>query len=525
MPNSKDGVFRMMSHRKNLRFKLVAEATIIGFLVGIVIVLNRLIISKMFPLFLNLYENSKGNVFGVFKVLMLVTLLGLIVGYLVKKEPMISGSGIPQVEGILMKKLNINWLRVLIYKFIGGTISLSAGLSVGREGPSVQMGAAVAEGFSKTLKRVKIEEKFLVTSGASAGLSAAFNAPLSGVIFALEEVHKNFSPLVLLSAMAASLTADFVCKDFLGISPAMEFNGVNILPLKYYWSLIILGFVVGITGIIFNKGILFSQNIYGKMKKVPDEIKVAIPFVLTGIIGMTLPILLGGGHELIMDLVAKGFTLKVLIAFLIIKYLFTLVSFGSSLPGGIFFPLLVLGALVGNIFGIIICNIFGLPSELIVNFIILAMAGHFASIVRAPITGIILITEMTGSFEHLLPLAIVVIISYLTADWFRLEPIYESLLERILKKNNIPTQISRGGKTLLEIAVYMGSKVEGKCIKDIDWPNRCLLVSIKRGDHELIPRGENKIQSGDFLVVLVDEDKASDIMDKLRLLTTEIEVD
>ena len=524
MTNSKDGIYKIMSHRKNLRFKLVAEATVIGFLVGIVIVLNRLIINKTFPWFLNLYESSKGSTFGVFKVIVLVTLLGLIVGFLVKREPMISGSGIPQVEGILMRKLNVNWLRVLIYKFIGGTISLATGLSVGREGPSVQMGAAVAEGFSKTLKRVKIEEKFLITSGASAGLSAAFNAPLSGVIFALEEVHKNFSPLVLLSAMAASLTADFVCKEFLGISPAMEFNGVSILPLKYYWSLILLGFVVGITGIIFNKGILASQNIYGEMKKVPVQIKVTIPFICTGIVGMTLPILLGGGHELIMDLVNKGFTLKLLIVFLIIKYLFTLVSFGSSLPGGIFFPLLVLGALVGNIFGIVSCNAFGLPNELIVNFIILAMAGHFASIVRAPITGIILITEMTGSFDHLLPLAIVVIISYLTADFFKLEPIYESLLDRILKKNNIPTQITRGGKTLLEIAVYMGSIVEGKYIKEIEWPDKCLLVSIKRGDKELIPRGENKIQSGDFLVVLVDEDIASDVMDKLQLLTTEIHV-
>ena len=524
MEKSKDGVFKIMSHRKNLRFKLVAESTIIGALVGIIIVLNRLIINKLFPIFIKFYETSKGSVFGVFKVFFILIILGLFVGFLVRKEPMISGSGIPQVEGILMRKINIKWIRVLIYKFIGGTISLSAGLSVGREGPSVQMGAAVAEGFSKTLKRVNIEEKFLITSGASAGLSAAFNAPLSGVIFALEEVHKNFSPLVLLSAMASSLTADFICKEFLGISPAMEFNNVGIVDLKYYYILILLGITVGITGIIFNKGILISQNIYRKMTKIPTEIKVMIPFVVTGIIGMTFPILLGGGHELIMNLVIKGFTLKVLLLFLILKYIFTLISFGSSLPGGIFFPLLVLGALVGNIFGVIVCNVFGIPNELIVNFIILAMAGHFASIVRAPITGIILITEMTGSFEHLLALAIVVIISYLTADFFRLEPIYESLLDRILQKNNITTKTSCRGKTLLEIAVYMGSLVEGKYIKEIEWPNKCLLVAIKRGDKEFIPRGDNKIQSGDFLVVLVDEEEASSILEKLQLLTTKIQV-
>ena len=234
------------------------------------------------------------------------------------------------------------------------------------------------------------------------------------------------------------------------------------------------------------------------------------------------PILLGGGHDLIISLVNEGFTLKILIIFLLIKFIFTFVSFGSGAPGGIFFPLLVLGALVGNIFGVIVCNAFGLPSEYIVNFIILAMAGHFAAIVKAPITGIILITEMTGSFEHMLALAFVVIISYLTADILKSEPIYESLLERVLKNNKREAVLQKGNKTLIEVAVFMGSIIEGKYLKEVDWPEDCLLVAIKRGDKEIIPKGNTKIEGGDFLVVLVAEDRVSQVLEEIERIATKV---
>ncbi|MDG9688473.1 chloride channel protein, partial [Streptomyces sp. DH18] len=133
---------------------------------------------------------------------------------MVKNEPMISGSGIPQVEGVLLRELDMTWWKVILGKFFGGVLSIGSGLSLGREGPSVQLGAAIGQGFSKVFRRIKIEEKYLITSGASAGLAAAFNAPLAGAMFALEEVHKNFSPLILLSALSSALSADFIASSF-----------------------------------------------------------------------------------------------------------------------------------------------------------------------------------------------------------------------------------------------------------------------------------------------------------------------
>lgn len=510
----------VLSHRKNLRAKLIIEGAIIGIITGLIIVLNRIAIEKLSSIFNKVYSISKGNHVYIILLFLGLILIGYLVGLLIKKEPMICGSGIPQVEGILVKKIEIKWLRVLINKFIGGVLCLGAGLSLGREGPSVQMGAAIGQGFSRIFKRVNVEEKYLITSGSSAGLAAAFNAPLSGVMFSLEEAHKNFSPLALLSAMSAALAADFTTKQFLGVAPALNFEKVIALPLKYYWTLIILGIFVGISGAIFNSGILKTQKLYGKLKRVPVQYKAIIPFIITGIAGLISPLLIGGGHNLIMSLPEKNFTILALITFLIIKFILVFLCFGSGVPGGIFFPLLVLGALVGNICGLIFCASIGMPSIYIINFIILAMAGHFTAIVKAPITGIILITEMTGSFEHLLPLAIVSLIAYITSDILNSEPIYESLLENLLKKNGNNFEGDSKTKTLIEHCVHIGSNISGKKIKDANLPSECLIVAIKRGTKEILPRGNSVILNGDYIVALVDEDKASEALENLRKICT-----
>jgi len=508
-----DRTYNLLKRAQNPKYILIKDSFLVGLIVGIVIVIHRFIASELGHLFTNIYLQVRKNILLIPLIFALLIVLGYIVAKQVKKEPMISGSGIPQVEGILTRRLKMNWFTVLYNKFIGGLICLCAGLSVGREGPSVQMGACIGEGIAKKLNKLENEEKYLITSGASAGLSAAFNAPLSGVMFALEEAHKNFSPLVLLSAMIASLTADFVSKHFFGIIPSLHFEGLVSLPLKYYWTLIILGVTIGISGVLFNKGILKTQSMF-KKSKLSTEVKIIIPFVITGIVGLILPILLGGGHELIISLQKSNFTIITLLTFIVIKFIFTFVSFGSGVPGGIFFPLLTLGALVGNLVGLISILYLGVPSTYLVNFIVLAMAGHFSAIVKAPITAIILISEMTGSLEHLLSLSIVVLIAQLTSDLLKSHPIYESLLDRLLS-NGTHKYEGSNKKTLLEVAVHMDSEMDGKCIKDIQWPNNCLVVAINRGAEEILPDGSTEILAGDYLTLITEQSNTSDILEQV----------
>ena len=210
------------------------------------------------------------------------------------------------------------------------------------------------------------------------------------------------------------------------------------------------------------------------------------------------------------------------ISLIVVKFLFTFACFGSGAPGGIFFPLLVLGALVGNFVGLIYVKYLGIPSIYLMNFVVLAMAGHFASIVKAPITAILLISEMTGSLNHLLSLAVVVIVSQLTSDILNSAPIYESLLERMLvnAKNRYKGRI--GKKTLIEIVVQVYSNLDDKEIKDINWPDDCLVVSIYRGEEEILPKGDTKIYAGDLLIIMTNEENSNYMLEDISQLASTI---
>ena len=304
---------KMLKQSSTLKFQMIFYSFIIGIVSGLIIVLYRILGDILLKKVVKLYNYATLNPQIIPIIFIGLIVAALFVAFCVKKEPDISGSGIPQVEGVVTKRFSTNWKRVLIYKFFGGITALAAGLSVGREGPSIQMGASVGALISKKAKKTENEEIFLLTSGASAGLAAAFNAPLAGVLFALEEVHKNFSPIVLMSAMVSAVTADMVAKSILGISPVLTFEPLKIMPLKYYWTLVLLGILMGLSSYVFNNGVLFTKHLYKKLP-IRLEFKIMIPFILSGIIGMTLPVLIGGGHEIIEEVSFVKFSILGLVA-------------------------------------------------------------------------------------------------------------------------------------------------------------------------------------------------------------------
>jgi H+/Cl- antiporter ClcA len=506
---SNSNTYKIISHWSNSRLTLVFEGILVGIFTGLLVVLYRYALERIGDVSVQIYSSIAQRPVLIIPWLLLLLITALIVSFIIKKEPMVKGSGIPQVEGVLLRQLEVNWLRVIVGKFIGGFLSLGAGLSLGREGPSIQIGAAAGEGISKMLRRPKIEEKYLVSGGASAGLAAAFGAPLAGVMFALEEVHKNFAPLILLTAMSAALTADLVSKEFFGMRPILDFQQLTKIPSYYYLYLIVLGAIVGVLGAVFNFSLLKTQDFYSKLK-TSNHVKMLIPFGVAGLLGLFFPAVLGGGNRLIMLLTDNGLGLQVVVALLALKFLFTMVSYGSGAPGGIFLPMLAIGALIGSLYGNLVALLFQVDSMYVNNFIVLAMAGYFTAVVRAPITGCILISEMTGSLNHLLSLAIVSGVAYIVADLLHSRPIYEALLIKILKNKGQSKFVGNDAtKVLLEIAVQMGSVLDGRRIKEIKWPAPSLLVSIKRGNEDIIPKGDSLILAGDYLIVLVAEDIAA----------------
>lgn len=504
MHKKKESTFRRLENKRTISFIYVAEGILVGIAAGLLSVLYRylLTLAEKFVFWINEFVHGNGIYFIAWMAGL--ALLGFIVGKITKWEPMSSGSGIPQVTGEMRGYLNCNWFRVIAAKLTGGSLAIAGGLSLGREGPSIQLGAMAAKAVSKLLKNNKTAEKTLISCGAGAGLAAAFNAPLSGVIFVLEEIHHTFDGVVLVVGMIAAVTADYISKFFFGQTTVFQYES-STFPLHYYWMIVILGIIVGILGVVYNVIMIKGQDLFGRMKKVPTEVRIMIPFLLAGIVGYFLPQILAGGYVMVELLMEEKATLGFLAVLLAAKFLFSVICFGSGTPGGIFFPFLVLGSYIGAIYGGLCIEWFGLDSDFLHKFIMLAMAGFFAAIVRAPLTGIVLIAEMTGSMNRMLDIVVVSIIAYVVANLLNNQPIYSSLLERILKKKEIPLVRGGDGKILAEYVIPLGSDLDAMQIKDVPWPEFTLVVSITRGEKELTPKGETFLKAGDELIILIDE--------------------
>lgn len=427
----------MWKRARRIPVMLITEGLCVGLIGGFIVLLYRVALTFAGNWLIKILSYIKGNPFRCVVWFLILMALAWIVGRLVKWEPMISGSGIPQVEGEVAGRLSQNWKRVLPAKFAGGFLCMLGGLSLGREGPSIQLGAMAGQGISRALGRGKREEKFLMTCGASAGLSAAFHAPLAGMMFAVEEIHKTFSIPILLPVMTASVTADYIASHILGLDPVFHFQITEYLPQNYYWLLILLGILVGVSGVFYNWGMLKAQELYRKIPFLKETGRLLIAFLTAGVLGLVMPSVLGSGSGLIVSLTKGEMVLGMVVLTLVVKFLFSAVSFGSGAPGGIFFPLLILGALLGAVFAMTGAEFFGLDPVYINNFVLLGMTGFFTAIVRAPLTGIILLFEMSGSISQMLSLSIVSVTAYIVATLMRSEPIYDSLLKRILKADTI----------------------------------------------------------------------------------------
>lgn len=507
----------MLKERNHFSRRLFFEGLIVGALAGLIAIIYRLMLTNAESFYFSMVSMIQGHMLMIVLWFAGLLALGFVISRFLKYEPYISGSGIPQIEAEVQGQIDQCWYKVLFSKMIAGTLCIVGGLSLGREGPSIQLGAMVGKGVSKLLKRLKTEERFLLTCGAAAGLSAAFNAPLAGIMFALEEVHKNFSTSALVSVMCASITGDFLSRQIFGLSPSLHFTMESSLPLNQYGWLLILGIVTGLLAVFYNKMTMLSLKLYDQLSFLKTYQKVVIPLLVSGVLGLWMPQVIGGGHVLVDYLNHEQLVISTLVVLLIVKFIFSLLSFGSGAPGGIFFPLLILGSLIGAIFGqiVLLC---GVEDIYFVNFIILAMAGFFAGIVRAPITGIVLIAEMCGSLKLLLPIATVSFVSYIVANSMGSEPIYESLLHRLTKNKNNVNYVEN--KELISFVVSLGSKAVNQTVASLELPPRCLLVSIMRGKNEIIPHGDTQLYIGDQVVIIVDRYKIDESKEKLAEIFT-----
>lgn len=499
----------MESYRREYEFSLssilsfVWRGVIVGCVSGSVVSLFRLLIAKIFAKVVKCYQLSHENPALLGLILLVSVIVVIAIGFLVKSDPDIKGSGIPHVEGELKGLLHPDWWSVLWKKFIGGVLAISMGFMLGREGPSIQLGAMAGKGVAKSLKAQRMEQRVLIASGAAAGLSAAFNAPIAGLLFVLEEIYHHFSRLVWISALVASLVANFISLNIFGLTPVLAMpSDLAILPLHHYWMLLLLGAFLGMMGYLYEKVTLNADLFYdflGKICHIPNYCYGIFAAILILPIGYFYPQLLGGGNGLITSLSTSHLTFAVVCLYFLIRFVWSTFSYASGLPGGIFLPILTLGSLLGFGFGLGMHQIGFISTSVLVNFLVLGMAGYFGAISKAPLTAIILVTEMVGDFRQLMTIAVVTLVAYIVMDLLKGEPIYEAMFANL----SIPKDREVIEPTLIELTV--SDKIAGKRVRDLTLPKNVLITTqIHRKKSEVVC-GSTVLNAGDTIFLVVNE--------------------
>ena len=500
--NNLEKTLKSISENPKYIFKLSIQGIMVGIFAGLMVCLYRFLLYVSENVLRDYLTIINGNILYILLFFTALIIMGLLVDFLTKWEKDSAGSGIPQIYAEVKGHMEANWAKVLTSKISSGILTSLGGLSLGPEGPSVQIGGMAGKGIAKLFKSSKTEELRLILVGSAVGITAAFNAPLAGVIFVFEEINHGFDKTLIFIALISAIVSDFISKIIFGQATALNFPVLNI-PLEYYWLLIILGVIIGILGYAYNVGMIKTSD-FVKNLKIPSWFKFVFVFVISGIVALLIPEISDGGHYMLNMLDVAIPSLSVVILLLILKYVFSMFSFSSGAPGGIFLPILVLGAYIGAVFGLVIVPAFGLEHDLIYRFVIISMAGFFAATVRSPITGIVLLAEMSGSTESLVAMIIVSLIAYAIPTLLGNNPIYESLYDRLLLSKNNEFEMKPSKHILSEYVIPLDCNYINFKIKDIPFPKNAIVVSVIRNGKYIIPSEDFAVRYSDQIHILSD---------------------
>jgi CIC family chloride channel protein len=348
--------------------------------------------------------------------------------------PEAAGSGVQEIEGAMVGLRELRWGRVLLVKFFGGFLSLGSGLVVGREGPTIHIGASVAQGFAERLGLSVRDGRGLLAAGGAAGLAAAFSAPLASILFVIEETRRQFpySLKTYTGLMLAAVTSGIVTEAIAGRRPFMNL-AVPDVPLVWLPAFVILGILLGGLGVAFNRALVWSLDLALAIgRRSSFYIVPLIVGLAVGVLLIVQPEATMGGDGLAVQLVGENLPLTLLAFIVVVRFVMTMASYSTGVPGGIFAPILSLATATGLLFGLLVAAILPLPAGMEAAFAVAAMGGLFAATVRAPLVGIVLIAELTGAYSTLVPAILTCLFANLFADWLGGRPIYEVLLERTL---------------------------------------------------------------------------------------------
>lgn len=435
------------SEKEGSLLTLSVLALVVGAAAGLVGALFRLALVQADQLRNVLIDWAHGHAAVGFIALVVICAVATgIAAWLVRRfAPQASGSGIPHVEMVLRGQAPPAPYGLAPVKFAGGVLAIGSGLALGREGPSVQMGASIAVFIGRTVGCSWPDWRVLLAAGAGAGLATALNSPIAGAIFVLEELVKRFEHRIAIAALAASATAISVARVFLGDAPDFQVGMIAYPADEAHPLFYLFGAIAGLLAVAYNRSLLATLAVAERLPRLPVELRAGLIGGAVGALGWLLPSLVGGGDDVTARTLLGGESFVFVMVAFLIRFWLGAISYAAATPGGLFAPLLVLGAQSGLLFGMACNALFpGLDIQPI-GFAVVGMAAFFTGVVRAPLTGIVLITEMTGNVTMLLPMLGACFMAMLVPTLLRDAPIYDALRELTLQSGEKLQEAKKSG--------------------------------------------------------------------------------
>ena len=489
----------------NLIIPAVVFGSVSGFFTASVVVLYKLCGQKA----VQISETGYGALGRMPWLLPLVFggLLGIsvLLALCYKKIPNINGGGIPTAIGILRGRISFRWFRSLVGTFAASCVSFLLGIPLGTEGPSVLMGTAVGKGVMRPFKNHRAWDRYAATGGACAGFSVATGAPVAGIMFAVEEAHQRFSPMIFMVSgvsVAVSYVTAEILGSLLGVDPRL-FPGMDVhaLAVKEIWLSAAVGIAVGLFAVVFLKFYrVIAKLVSDRLKKIPHSLRIFAVCALTLCAGIASFEFVSTGHHLMFEVMEGGIGILMLAGILVVRSGLTVLANTNGMTGGIFIPIMA----IGSVFAAIVAKFalwLGLGGEYYLVIVVIGIAACIAGMMKMPLTAIVFSVEALSCSGNIVHVVAAVSLAYAMTEIFGAKSINDIVLDNRLEAANKDRKMK-----VIDtfVTVREESFAVGKQIRDILWPANLFVLSVKpcnKNCAEVDEHGGKDIRAGDVLHV------------------------